>query len=68
MARVRPLAAMSRFIGFNKTECANNCHQRREAKPPHVLQIGEEKETNPAASDSEGPPGHKESIMLLCVT
>lgn len=35
------LAAMSHFIGFNKAERANNCHLSREAKPPHVLQIGE---------------------------
>lgn len=68
MACVCPLAATSRFIGFNKVECANNCLQRREAKPPHVLQIGEEQETNPASSASEGPRGHKESIMLLRVT
>lgn len=37
---VRSLAAMSRFIGFNKAERASNCQLRREAKPPHVLQIG----------------------------
>lgn len=36
VARVRPLAAMSRFIGFNKAECANNCHRRRGAKPPRM--------------------------------
>lgn len=36
VARVRLLAAMSRFIGFNKAECANNCHWRRGAKPPHL--------------------------------
>lgn len=41
VACVRPLAAMSRFIGFNKAERANNCHLSCEAKPPHVLQIGE---------------------------
>lgn len=61
MARVRPLAAMSRFIGSTKAECANNCQRRREAKPPHVqIQIGEK-------GASEGPPGHKEPIILPCV-
>lgn len=58
VARVRPLAAMSRFIGFNKAKCANNCHQRRGAKPPHLFQT-----EGPSPSHGEGPLPLQEPIM-----
>ncbi|CAJ1081370.1 unnamed protein product [Xyrichtys novacula] len=38
---------MRRFIGSKKAERANNCQPSREAKPPHVLQTAESKETSP---------------------
>ncbi|MED6250724.1 hypothetical protein ATANTOWER_007027 [Ataeniobius toweri] len=55
---------MSHFIRFIKAERANNRHLSRKAKPPHVLHISRTKRGEPPASDSEGPHGHKESIML----